>query len=110
MVTTGAGNDYESTCAGSARSPDVPVGLILDVPSSVVAEIIAADYDTALHARSSCDDAESQIECNDDGGAGTLSRLDLNGLEAGEYYFFVDGFSNTREGTATILFTVTANE
>jgi hypothetical protein len=72
----------------------------------VDAVISVGSYDTVLFMRTACDDAETELDCNDDGQNFPLSELSFPRLEAGEYYFFVDGY-NADSGTATLDITVT---
>ena len=101
--TTGSSNDFESTCAGNARSPDHVWNFTLERNTQVTLETLDMEgrYDTALHLRSACDDAETQIACDDDGGYSTLSKIETH-LEAGTYYVIVDGFSSGRQGPYTL--------
>ncbi len=108
--TSGGVNNFSSTCAGSATSPEQAFELTLSGPARVSAEIIEAGYDTGLHMRTVCDAADSQVACDDDGGAGLLSRLSFNRLEAGRYFFFADGFGANNSGPGTIEFTIEALE
>ena len=101
--TTAHDNLYEGSCG--ARGPEAIVALILTRAAEVTAEIVAGNYDTMLFVRASCDEAGSEIGCNDDGGEGLLSRLAFARLEAGTYFFFVDGFG-ARSGQATLELTV----
>ena len=52
-----------------------------------------------MHIRAdSCDDSSAQIECNDDGGQGNLSKLEFERLEPDLYFVFVDGFGLRSSG------------
>jgi hypothetical protein len=94
---------YQGSCAGT-RGGEQVFSLNLVQPANVTFEMVQADYDTAIFLRRICDDAMSQVACNDDGGVGTLSRIQQQ-LQPGEYFLFVDGFSN-RSGTGTLQVTV----
>ena len=102
-TTAGRPTDFGATCAGSAAGPDVPYALVIPVRSSVTAEVTASSYDTALHIRSLCDVATSEIACDDDGGSCSVcSRLSAMTLEAGTYYLIMDTFSSCTGGTYTL--------
>ncbi len=59
-------------------------------------------YDTVLHVRSRCDDAATELACDDDSGQGTASRIQL-GLQANQtVYIFVDGFDGNGAWTLDI--------
>ncbi|MCA9543457.1 MAG: hypothetical protein KC613_03675, partial [Myxococcales bacterium] len=105
LNTVGTGNDYEATCGGSARSAEQVVLLRLSAAADVTVETTNSDFDTVLYIRTVCDDAEAEIACDDDGGAGTQSLIASN-LEAGDYYIFVDGFGAGDGGNTTLVVTV----
>ena len=97
-------NNYESTCGGSARGGEQVFSLRLEQPRNVTFEMVVGDYDTVMHLRRVCDDAASQIVCDDDGGVGLLSRISQQ-LQPGEYFLFVDGFGGG-SGTGTLQVTI----
>ena len=101
--TEGASDDFTSTCAGSAASPDHAYEFTLSRRSHLIFETLAPEtgrYDTALHLRGApCEEgAGTTIACNDDGGSGTLSRLDVT-LDPGTYTLIVDGYSSSSSGS-----------
>ena len=59
-----------------------------------------------LHVRTVCDDAMSQLACDDDGGEGLLSLVNVSPIDPGIYFVIVDGFSN-RQGPGTLTITLT---
>lgn len=97
-------NHYESTCGGSARGGEQVFYLRLAAPANIDAEMIAADYDTVLFIRTVCDDPDSLVECDDDGGNVVQSRIQRQ-LQPGEYFIFVDGFAGD-SGTGTLQITL----
>jgi hypothetical protein len=67
-----------------------------------------ADFDTILHLRRACGDPGSELECDDDGGDGLLSRAQVQ-LAAGEsVVVIVDGFSLNTAGDYTLNIAVEA--
>ncbi|MEZ4466405.1 MAG: hypothetical protein R3F43_18610 [bacterium] len=70
--TTGREPLFTGSCGGGA-APDQVVAVIIDAPSRMTAEITQANHDTVLHVRTSCDDAMTQLACDDDGGQGLLA-------------------------------------
>ena len=98
--TTGGVDHYQALCAGNAAGPENVILVQLAAPALMVFDIIAANYDTALFVRGSCDEAGSEVACDDDGGGGTRSRISTM-LAAGTWYVFVDGFAGS-SGTATL--------
>ena len=94
-----------ASCGGDGEGPEEVIALILSAPAAVTATILDGDYDTVLFVRDVCDGGE-ELACNDDGDFGLLSELSFPRLDAGTYYFFVDGYRGD-SGTAEIEFIVT---
>ena len=99
FVGTNAGGNGEDTrgSCGGGRAAVFAVTLdegVLGGPSANVCfDTAGSDIDTLLYARSACDQANTEIACNDDPVPGVLqSQLSLE-VRAGETYFlFADGF------------------
>ncbi|MBV72050.1 MAG: hypothetical protein CMH52_12050 [Myxococcales bacterium] len=86
-------NNFEGSCRQPSGREDVLLwrvddgfalqGLILDTRDS--------DFDTHIYVRSSCR-ADSEIACDDNGGGGFTSRIELGPQPVGtELYIFIDG-------------------
>ncbi len=101
-TTTGATDDSTPTCASSS-APDIVFSLVSPgAIQSLVATTDGSSYDTVLYVKgTSCSSAE--LDCDDDGGEGTRSKVELTNQPAGEYFFFVDGFSSN---SGDVIFTV----
>lgn len=102
--TTIASDDLAGSCAGNG-APDRVYAFTLDRQTAIDATLTG--YDTALHLRSACDDAGTELACNDDsdppGDFG--SRLEQV-LEPGSYALIVDGFGdNSGSYQLTVVFT-----
>jgi len=97
-------DEYVASCA--ADSAEAVYAFTLDRRFRV--EAYASGYDTLLHLRSVCDDASSEIACDDDAGERTDAYLDLE-LDAGTYFLFMDGWSG-RRGDYVLDLTFTALE
>jgi hypothetical protein len=101
--TTGQPSAGRLSCGGGGGQQVVVVSLARR--SNVSFEIVDRSYDTLIELRSACDDVATAIDCDDDGGAGTASRIpSLDGtipLEPGTYYLYLDGFFEN-EGTGTL--------
>ncbi len=104
VSTAGRENLLEASCASRARGGEAPVVVTIEQPSTITVEIIAADYDTSLFSKDGCEADSVELACDDDGGEGLLSRLEVP-RAAGTHYFFVDGFSDN-SGSATVQVTV----
>ena len=106
----------------SAGSPEIPFVLVLTEPSAVSLEIAnpSEGYDAYLHVRSnSCDDGETYIfnDDSDDSGedlgtdmATNSPYIELDQMEPGIYYVFMDGYGTTNSGSATMIVTINAQE
>ena len=105
--TSRESNDFGTTCGGRGQGPDVPYQIVMETPFDMVAEVTSAAYDTVLHLRRECDDAATEIRCDDDGGEGVLSRLETPGLEAGTYYLIFDGYHAGALGPYTLDIDIT---
>jgi hypothetical protein len=100
--TLGFGNHYQARCGNGAQSSDAAFRLTLPSRSRVTATLEAA-FDTVLY-RYRDDGSGPRIcnglssDCSDDGVQGNRnSRLDET-LEAGTYYYIVDGFGGNNQG------------
>lgn len=93
-TTAGSVDQFQSTCAGGARSPDRVHRLAIDERARVrIHQRTDTGYDGALHVRSACEDAATEIACNDDFAGITQSVV--TGIYApGTYYVVTDGYSN----------------
>ena len=82
--TTGGVDEFRTTCGNHGVGNDRPY--VIDVPYAfdLRAEVTAATFDTVLHLRRACDDPATELACDDDGGTGSLSLIDVAGLEPGE--------------------------
>lgn len=98
--TEGATDRFHASCARNALSGDRVYRL--QVPQRARVSLrAAADYDVALYVRRACDDAVSEVACNDDGSDSRHAALDLT-LEAGTWYVFVDGYDLESTGAFTL--------
>jgi hypothetical protein len=101
-LRTSGPNLYEASCGAGARGPEQVVVLTLAERSDVTLRVENNDYDTVLFVRRACDDAGSEVGCNDDFN-GLASGLDLQGLEAGDYFVFLDGYDRGSGGADVVI-------
>jgi hypothetical protein len=94
--------DYSATCGGGAQSKDAAFRLVLPARKHVVARVDAA-YDSVLlrygppkPGAMLCSDA-APAACNDDDGSGNGAGLD-EVLDAGTYFYIVDGYKDFSDG------------
>jgi hypothetical protein len=88
-------NDYEALCGGSALGKDVAFHLSLPERSRVSASV-EAGFDSVLYRFNDTDGARScrsmqESACDDDGGDVDKNSRLLEVLDAGDYYYIVDG-------------------
>jgi hypothetical protein len=98
---------YEASCGGGARGPEQVVVLTLDERSDVSLVVENTDYDTVLFVRQVCDDAATELGCNDDTN-GLASALSLPGLEPGDYFVMLDGYDRSAGGADLVVQVVAA--
>ena len=89
--TEGMGNDAVGSCDYTDSAADVVY--VFSAPQAVHVIFETEGFDTVMYLRSDCDDPASEIDCDDQGGPGNGSRLDVD-LEPGTYYLYVDGYSD----------------
>ena len=109
QVNTDTGNLPDlyngSSCGAGGEGGENIIGLVLSQPAAVDVIITAGNYDTVMYLRTTCDDLDTELDCNDDS-EGLLSALFFPRLEAGQYFIIVDGYSGD-SGTATVDVQVT---
>ena len=90
-TTVGSGDDYFSgNCFDGAE--EMVYTFTVAEPVHAVLSLENASYDTVMFLRTTCDDASTEIACNDQAfDDGNQSYLELN-LEAGTYFLFIDGY------------------
>ncbi|MBL8602489.1 MAG: hypothetical protein JNK72_11255 [Myxococcales bacterium] len=104
-TTLGAANDTQPVvmgfpgCAGGSGA-DVVYIFRVTRPTRLVAEVLAASFDTVLYVRREACEMGAQAACNDDFQS-TRSRLSFDATP-GVYYLFVDGFSANSASTFTL--------
>jgi len=99
--STALGNDrFQASCANNATSNDVVYQLVVR-RRSLAKIVLAGDYDSTLHLRSTCTDIATEIACNDDQGDNRHSGIEA-ALDPGTYYVIVDGFRSGNQGNYTL--------
>ncbi|MEM9069551.1 MAG: hypothetical protein AAGE52_13645 [Myxococcota bacterium] len=93
--TSGAQNRMQGPCA-QGDAPERVYRLTLEQRAQVSVALQSA-YDGALYLMSQCGDVGSMIDCNDDAGDTSHSRIDTT-LEPGTYYLVVDGYGSAAGG------------
>ncbi len=104
-TTQGAADYFQATCAGGARSPDRVYAL--DVPQRSRLRVRQnSDHDGVLYVRTQCDDATTEIACNDDF-VDTRRSLVTSVVDPGRYFIYSDGY--TAQQAVTGNFSLTAD-
>jgi len=101
--TVGQPSAGAAICGGGG--PQQVVAITLAQASALRATIIDSTHDTLIHLRGVCDDAATEIACNDDFN-GLNSQIDVPRLDAGTYFLFLDGFAGG-QGSGTVDIVVT---
>jgi hypothetical protein len=94
-MTAGTNNIGSTMCQSNARGPEDVYTLTVTARSVIVADTIGmrTAHDTILSLRRTCNDAMSELACDDDGGGrATTSRFRAL-LEPGTYSLLVDGYN-----------------
>jgi hypothetical protein len=89
-----------ATCA-NASGGEVAYRIRFDAPIQVDARTDGSDFDTVLKVRTTCDDAETELVCDDDDGEGTRSQLVFDAEADTDYFIIVDGY-NGASGAFTL--------
>jgi hypothetical protein len=98
--TSSSSDRFQATCAGNAQSNDLVYRLQLTRRSRV--HITSTQqFDGAIYIRGDCTDPGTELACNDDSTDNRHSEVDVE-LDRGDYYVFVDGFSNNNQGSFTM--------
>lgn len=95
-TTQGLPNYFQATCAGGARSSERVYRL--DVAQRSRLRLAQeSDHDGAIYVRRACEDATSEIACNDDYRDQRHALLTAL-LDPGRYFVFADGYSSGSAG------------
>ncbi|MBX3248733.1 MAG: hypothetical protein KF901_16265 [Myxococcales bacterium] len=104
--TEGQADYFQATCAGGAAAPDQVFRL--DVPQRARLRVRqSSDHDGALYVRSTCDDATTEIACNDDF-IDTRRSLVTAVVDPGRYFVYADGYSGPGQPIGQGTFSLTA--
>lgn len=99
--TAGVADGFHGSCARGALSGERVFRLRL-VEDARVTLAVEADYDVAVYVRRGCDDAVSEVACDDDDAAGADHASLAMHLTAGTYFVFVDGYDTGDSGNFTL--------
>jgi hypothetical protein len=99
--TTAQPDRFQASCGGSAHGPELVYQLRLRRTQHVVISSEQSDFDGVLHVRRACQDANSEVACNDDAGDNHHSLVDVV-LPAGTYFVFMDGYEPAAHGHFTL--------
>ncbi len=101
-TTIGASDGFQATCAGGAHSADRVFRLDL-AQRSRVRVLQQSRHDGALHVRTDCAEAASEIACSDDHAGDRNKSLVTLALDAGTYWVVSDGYGSTEAGAFDLL-------
>lgn len=94
--TRGGSNRFTATCGGGALGPEHVHSLAIDKPARVRIHQ-QAEYDGSLYMRAQCEDASSELVCNDDFQNNLRSQIAAR-VAPGTYYVFSDSYSREQSG------------
>ena len=98
--TVGGADNFQPTCAGGPGSPDQVYRL--DVPQHSRLRVRQnSDHDGSLYLRRTCEDATSEIACNDDFGDQRRSLITAQ-VTPGQYFVYSDGYGPNSAGNYTV--------
>ncbi|MFT6397478.1 MAG: cysteine-rich repeat protein [Bradymonadia bacterium] len=110
--TAGQGNDYTASCGGGSNGQDLSFNWVAPESGNYTITTNGSSYDTALAVRGFpevvlTDECADSVElfCNDDGGVGTQSLINLAATGGTEYLIIVDGFSSSAGGAYVLTIT-----
>ena len=95
--TTGGSGLFQSQCGRDQGSAEDLYFIESPVDTPVCVRTETEFFDSMLHLRERCDDATSELVCDDDGGPGLGSQLQFEASAGTRYTLFVDGSGD--EGT-----------
>ena len=105
-VTAGQGASAGS-CGGGPASPEAIYAFAVDAATPVCLDTNGSALDTVLYVRTTCDDAASELGCNDDNGAGGFwSRLQVQAVPGVDYFVYVDGYTSAFAGPSAGAYTL----
>ncbi|MCC7538221.1 MAG: hypothetical protein IT379_18485 [Deltaproteobacteria bacterium] len=97
--TAGQSDTFQATCGGGAQSPDRVYRF--DVPARSRTRVRQqSDHDGVVYIRRTCEDANTEVACNDDF-IDTRHSLITTMLDPGSYFLFSDGYASGRAGNFT---------
>lgn len=87
--------NYGGNCGGNGK--DGVVVVTPPVNGKLTAHLTGLNYHAVLYARTTCNDAATELTCDSDNTASAGTRdITINGVTAGTpYYLFIDGFAYT---------------
>jgi len=98
--TRGGVHLFSATCGGGAQGPEQVHRLEVEQPSRLRVRQ-RAEYDGSLYVRAACEDASSEVACNDDYQTSGSSLVAAR-LAPGTYYVFSDSYSRDHSGEYTL--------
>lgn len=105
--TSGGSDNFQASCAGGARSPEVVYSLRVPRRMDVQVDSTTNNYDGALFMRSDCMNEQAEIACDDDFQSTSASRI-VATVDPGTYYIYIDGFNQNNSGDYELTVTTGA--
>lgn len=100
--STGHADRFRGSCLGNGSSPDDLYKFRLARRQNVTLQLDSPNHDGGLYIRRTCEDAQSELACNDDAENSHQSRITTT-LDQGTYFVLVDGFGANAAGSYDLL-------
>jgi hypothetical protein len=100
--TNNHANDMTSSCGNGGRGRDIVFSARFAEGQQVVIDTTGSDFDTVLSVRNQCGDANTEIECDDDGAGRTFSEIRMNVVPDQDYFIIVHGFGQRNQGNVIL--------
>lgn len=103
--TSGLRDEVDARCASANEGPEQVYTFQLDLPAEVAFDTGGTAMDTVLSVRTACDDAASELRCDDDGSdLGLASRVEFVAEAGVRYYVIVEGYGAATAGPFVLDF------
>jgi len=95
----------DPSCTSGGSGPEAVYAFDPATSGDWCIEVTSGDLDTVLYVQTACGDDDSEVACDDDGGAGVLSELVVT-TSGDPLYVFVDGYGADDVGAYTLTATL----
>ena len=105
-TTVGADNLAQPSCGfSSSESPDAIFSWRPTRDGAYTLSTSGSDFDTVVAVYDACNEAATDVACNDDGGDGSTSEAEFSATAFNTYYVVVTGYKTAQEGNYVLNIT-----